>query len=356
MCFFSKIKINNEYEIKVFNITIAQYGQRFVDGVSERYFYLFPKSFKKIVLDKILQDIPREHDCIILLRTNGSGEANLINYSINTILKNLNVKNPCYASHCEQYKSVILLFSNDIPFYHFKLQHNQYAECINSPIIKYKKRIFYVWDCTLKDSKALVEEYSQNKGEHKCEVIKKWHNIKEYDSVYPTFDEEIIKSVKNKFDCIDMNLDKFIFLAPESKGTKEIPQFFWELIIKNAKILGYDVFVNTRRGYSELATSLNLSVSEALYLASISKAIISLRSGFTELCASLKYRPSLFVLYNDFLQKITSEYFLKVYTIKEYPFINKENIYEYTVNDDLNYNLFAKSIILEIQKGDNNDN
>ena len=99
----------------------------------------------------------------------------------------------------------------------------------------------------------------------------------------PTHSKE---SLAIKTNNINLNLDNFVFLAPEANTFFKPPSEFWSNVSQKFNKLGLDVFLNSIndnhfiKGCKALPEP--LSYSESFVLASKAKAIVSLRSGFTE--------------------------------------------------------------------------
>lgn len=102
----------------------------------------------------------------------------------------------------------------------------------------------------------------------------------------PAITNETKDSLKKKISGLGLDLDNFVILATEA-GWATKPQLeFWKLVAQKFKGLGIDVFQNYINQNNFLAdcksSSEPLTYSEIFELASKAKAVISLRSGFTE--------------------------------------------------------------------------
>ena len=98
---------------------------------------------------------------------------------------------------------------------------------------------------------------------------------------------ESVKSIVNdKISLLNLNIEKFIFIAPEAQSCKLLSNKFWINLINNFQDLGYDVFVNLVDNNIDLTgakyKSCYLTYMEAFELACKAKKIVSLRSGFAE--------------------------------------------------------------------------
>ena len=346
---FKKIRINTrdrkEREISFLGITIIQYGRKETSGIKEKYLKIFPKCYESKVLDKIISFLPKEnkYDHVWVVRTTGMGEALLLNYMMDELKKNWKVKNPCIVSQREVYKELFAMYT-DTPFYVLNMQHDDYSHYLRKRDVKYKGKYFHVHHCTIDESLALVAQF--RKGEerrHALDVYREWAGIEKYYQATPTFSEEIRKCTLKKIEGMNLNLDKFIFLSPEAKTTKEIDSRFWEKISHIWEKRGYDVYVNTSDGKTTFGKSTCLGVAEACYLASRAKRIIALRCGFAEVLAAVKERGGIYVLYPRAFKIVEAEEFYRFFGLRNYPFYDKNNTFELIVKRE-----YLDEIILRV--------
>ncbi len=330
---FKKIRINTcdrkEREISFLGITVVQYGHKETNGVKETYLKIFPKSFEYKILDKIISFLPENntYDHIWIVRTVGLGEAQLLNFMIEELTKKWNAKSPCFVSHRAIYKQMFALYS-DIPFYRILMSHSEYAPYLTRRDIRYKRKYFHVHHCTMEESKDIVRKWNSGKKSHALDVYKKWNGIERYNYVRQVVPADVADRALKKVQGINLNIDKFIFLAPEAQATRKIDQKVWIDLSARLIELGYDVFVNTAKGSSPYGKSVYLGVDEAMFIASRAKKIIALRCGFAELLAAIPDRGNLYVLYSHVFGSVKPESFLQIFSLKEYPFYNPQNTFE----------------------------
>ena len=113
---------------------------------------------------------------------------------------------------------------------------------------------------------------------------------------------------------------------------------FWQKIIDKLYDNGFDVFLNVIKLDSKYgcAKTCFLTFEEAYYLASLSKNIVGLRSGFVEPLTSIQNVP-ITCYYTDFkdrgkLKAISAEKVINGFTLKKLPNVNIDNIFEYNIN------------------------
>ena len=337
---FRKIEISTrdrkEREVSFLGITVIQYGHKEINGVQETYFEIFPKSFEHKTLDKIISFLPKgnTYDHVWIVRTTGMGEALLLNYMIKDLIQKWKVKNPCFMSQRILYKGLFELY-NEIPFYYLNLKHDDYAFYLKRMHVKYRAKYFHVFHTTIDQSRSLVRAWKKGKCEHACETYKKLEGINEWADVEPVFNEKIKSSTLEKVKKIGLNIEKFVFISPESQTASYINTGgFWDKLAVSFEKRGFDVFVNKTKGSYRHGKSTPLSVAEAVYLASLAKKIVALRSGFSELIVSIKERMKCYILYLNFYETVTPENFFKLFSFTNYPFYNPKNTIEILVKDD----------------------
>lgn len=154
-----------------------------------------------------------------------------------------------------------------------------------------------------------------------------------------------------KIDKIKLNLNKFVFIAPEANSTNLLDKSFWNDIVFDLRKKGYDVFCNVMDNTNLVNNTKTtyLTFSESYILAQKAKCIISLRSGFVELLSTIDI--PIFVIYNmvnnnknRFLNNLYENY-----TLKNYPNLTSHLVeYKYEKFDQIND--IKQNIILQINE------
>lgn len=116
---------------------------------------------------------------------------------------------------------------------------------------------------------------------HATDSLYKYFEINKSEIKYQKLDitEDLKESAISKAKKAKLNLENFIFIAPEASFFKPIPKSFWKKLIKRLKQKGFDIFMNSKKFEGKKA---KLSLQEAISLANLSKGIITLRCGFSE--------------------------------------------------------------------------
>lgn len=170
---------------------------------------------------------------------------------------------------------------------------------------------------------------------HYCKEICKTMGIEYSTSAkLPTVSENAKNSALGKAQKIGLNLNNFIFLCPESQSNKDLNDGFWKNIVDDLYNKGYDVFLNVLNLHPKYGTAKTcfLTFEEAYYIASLSKEIIGLRSGFIEYLTSIKNIP-ITCYYTDFndrglLKSMDAETVLKGFSLKKLPNVDTKFIRE----------------------------
>lgn len=235
--------------------------------------------------------------------------------------------------------------------YHIDLVHMMHPEieCVYIPDIlplrgidniykeKYKGRTFYNI-LPFKHFIKLENDLRRGINLHYCEEICKTMGVNYSKKAgMPFISEAVKRSAIKKAHIIGLNLSKFIFICPESHSNKKLSAAFWNNITETLYSNNYDVFINAlelNAAYG-IGKTCFLNFEEAYYLASLSKGIIGLRSGFMEPLTSINNMPVV-CLYTDFkdrglLHSMPSDIIKKGFSLKKLPNAVENNIFEYNM-------------------------
>lgn len=218
---------------------------------------------------------------------------------------------------------------------------------------EYKGRIFYNI-LPYKHFLKLEDDIRNQSGVHYYERIFDTIGLKNENisPSIPLISEDTEKSVKYKAGKIGLNINKFIFLCPESQSNIPLQSELWKNLIDNLNSLGYDVFSNVMKLSDDYGTAKScfLTFEEAYCLASKSKGIIGLRSGLIEPLTAINNIP-IVCLYSDFYERgpllaLSADKVLEAFSLKKLPNVNINNIYEYNVQN------YSQKDILSVIKGE----
>lgn len=316
--------------------------QRIEDDNSKSY-YLFNKkvysiSFFEKFKKQYLEIFDKKCDDIYILRAN-SGEAYLVlAYLINALLKKHNSKNPLLVATKKYHMDMIKMLCPSIPHiyiedFDFSIKQDSFKiDNFNFHILfgfKYFKQL-------IKDIRThelgQIHYYKSmlntlNLNEEELEINKM--------QVLPNAEESMLEKVKNE----GLNLEKFVFIAPEAQSCELYDDYFWSLLINKFKDKGYDAFVNLTGNKINLSEAVDfkscrLNYAEAFALAKKSKKIVSLRSGFSEFL--LQTNVPMDILYTKFAQHVFTNAIdvyqvMSAYSVYPLPLDDKTKIREFNM-------------------------
>ena len=334
---FKKVEINTrdrrEREISLLGITVIQYGHIETNGVQETYFEIFPKSFEHNFLDRIIQKIGEEHDFVCIIRANGNGEAYLACLLWDELLRKYKAQKPCIVFHRKILGNVIRVFNTEVPLYFTEdIPYSNYNLYLTHNHIKYNGINFCILQSTLKDASALAGLYLNGYGTPYPDYVRIIHGCSNWGKISPHFiakDRSVTELVGN------LDLNNFVFIIAEANAVNPLPKEFWKQLCERLKNRGIDVFVNTKTGVSEYGKSAFISISQAMWLASMSRGIIGLRSGFSELVSTFPMQKH--IIYTKFMwEPITPQNMLRAYSLSYYPQVDTSTLHEYEWEDNVN--------------------
>jgi hypothetical protein len=329
MKIYEKIKLKNEREIKLFDIPLLQYEK--VRNGEKNYFKVFPsKSFKSRFFDSLIESFPSNDGFYIVKQA--LGESYLLTSFIHALSKKHNVKNPVIIGERKYHLNLFKIFLPDI-----KCSYNQglsdNLRLVSSKIVhKYKNVLFFIY--ITKGFFDIFYKIGDNKKDaHYFNEVIEHYSLQMTDAVRPkpAISKQKIESCMSKVKEINLNKDKFVFFMPEANTCSEWSLICWEKLASGFIERGYDIFVNTLNGRNPMTygKSCYLDLEEAYALASISKGVIGLRSGFLETLSSLK-DLLLHIIYTRFAaRRVPLDKVLSMNSVKTFPWADVSNIYEY---------------------------
>ncbi len=238
------VKVNNQYddsskkEIKFLGHTFSCRSEE----NNYRIYTLFGKEICRIsLLNKFKKEFFKyfsDNDDIYILRAN-SGEAYLIlTYVIDALIKRNGSKKPLILATQKYHVDLIKMICPDIPYvYAKKLRIRLAGESFN--IDKY--RFFLLFDN--KHFKNVENDIKcSTKGEHHYfkSILNALDMTKEDISmrkikVPNEYENSMLKKIKKT----NLNMEKFVLIAPEAKSCKLYDEDFWCTIINQLQKIGY---------------------------------------------------------------------------------------------------------------------
>lgn len=327
MKFFHIVKYNKNIELYFLNILLLKYSN-FTKGHSTySYIDIFSNKSSKIIFDRILrfQNI-KQYEHIFIIRPKAFGETYMFNYFYKALIEKYNIMNSCIIVVNPSQKCLLQVFGNES--YLIDLDFNKMNSAFKQNIYKYKKHIFHIYPNVLKDSIYLFENFES--GMTYPNALKNNLKINNYNECHFNFNSEMIKNVKRKLQNLGLNFEKVILFLPEAHTIESLNSSFWKELANDFDILGYDVIynVNNTENFSKYTPNLALDIDEVLYLASISKCIVALRSGLCE--PMTRFNTMMQVIYTAHkFSNISSAKMLDFSRLTAYPMVSNKNILEY---------------------------
>lgn len=157
----------------------------------------------------------------------------------------------------------------------------------------------------------------------------------------PKIPKKIITKVTKIAEEIGLNLDKFVILAPEALTTDLMSTSFWRDLVKELYRAGFDVFLNVTQPIDLNCKKYDLTYKELFALATLSKGVVSLKSGLSEFLLTTGVKNIVLAKRFHWSPALTTQQCLDAYSIMKLPFVDKNIHFE--VNTDLYRN--EKSLI-----------
>lgn len=327
LIYYKENKQNKNYEFRIFGFPFLK--KKVKQGFEKFYLFgvaYFKKSSRKLLYKKVIEEISEKYKHIYI-NFNCSGETYLFLTYLYPPKDSVFIATKKYHEDlCKMlHPEIDCIYLPDV--IHLRSVDNVYTE-------KYKGRTFYNIFPFMHFVK-LEKNIRKDLDIHYCKEICKTMGI-EYSIIakLPLISEDVKSSALKKMHRIGLNLDKFVFLCPESQSNEDPADDFWINIIENYYNKGYDVFLNVINLQPKYGTAKTcfLTFEEAYYIASLSKEIIGLRSGFIEYLTSIQNVP-ITCYYSDFkdrgiLPALDAKRVLKGFSLKYLPNVNIDLIQE----------------------------
>ncbi len=351
-------KINDEfgyYYNKQFSILGCTILKNINDGNSVTW-YLFNNIIKQLSLKERFKKlyfkyIDEKYDDIYILNAN-SGEIYLfLTYLVDAFIIKKSSKNPLLIATKKYHLEMIKMLCPEIPAIYLN-NFNAEIKFSTFDIDKFKfymifnNGYFKQVEFAIKNNTINTYHYFT----YMCEELKMKEN--EINFRNPVLSYENEASMLKKIENLKLNLDNFVFIAPEAQSCMLLDNSFWVSLIKSFKEKGYDVFVNLVDNSVDLTgaeyKSCFLTYSEVFALAQKSKKIISLRSGLTEFLVQTNIPVD--VLYTKFRNRhfyddMSVEQVMSGFSIRKLYNVNPKLINEYNFQ-----NYARQDLINEITK------
>lgn len=390
---YSNTKNSNERIIKIFNLPLYYYSQndnlsiqtfclniiRILKNTDIKTFYLFNIPILKTVINgietryylfnyqvksrnsaiefynKYLKNIEFEYDDIYILNSN-IGELYLFAaYLLKSFLKKNNSNKPLFIATKKYHIDIISIYFPDAKFIYIKDKIRDIKKNATFNIKNHK--VFLIFDFS--HFARVCQEIRDNEigATHYFNDIINTLGLTGNDCLKPSpnISKATISNATKKIKETNLNLNKFIILMPEALSCTSISTEVWLDIAKKLINKGYDIYFNivneeNKKVFSEYKFA-DLNIQELFYLASFSKAIISLRSGLTEFLLPTGI-PNI-TIYSQFKNRnifkgITLEKIMASFSMQKIPYVNTKLIKEIN-SENQDENNLTNEVITQIE-------
>lgn len=340
--------------IKLFNLPIFE---RITENDVMKY-NLFGFTYKKINLQnvfykKYLKNIEPDYDDVYILHAN-SGETYLFfAYCAKAFLDKNNSKKPLFIATQDYHVDIVNMY---LPGANVILLEDLNLKTKSNKWIVNNHNCYMVFS-PVHFNNVEKDAYKKDIGQvHYLDSINKTLNISEKEYSKPIVKNalKIEQSLDEKLKFLNLNLNNFVIIAPEAQTCEELSYSLWCKIVDELKKKGFDVFLNivNKKNYINGCKSTFLTYQEVYQLATKAKAVISLRSGFTEFLLPCEI-PNVTV-YTKFRgrgkKSFSVEKTIAAFSMHKFPFVNHDLICELNINDFKNENELLTSIIDNLNK------
>lgn len=321
-------------------------GKSVIKRIEENNYRIYSflgKEYRKISLLKEFKKsyfkyFNKEYDDIYILRAN-SGEIYLtLTYLIDSLINKNRSINPLLVATEKYHVDMIKMICPNLPYVYIK----KFNLKIVGESFKIDNFRFFVLFDSVHFRQVEIDIKSNEVGKHhyfksilnKLNLSAEDLHMRKINVLHSTD-----VSMLDKVNQTGLNLDKFVFLAPEAQSCKLYDEDFWSDLINHLQTNGYDVFVNLVGNDIKLKSAKDyktcyLTFAEAFALAKRARKIVSLRSGFTEFL--LQTNVPIDVLYTKFRNRhiftdMDSEHVMSGFGIKYIPFVDITKIQEFNM-------------------------
>lgn len=289
------------------------------------------KNHYRKVLKYINSFIPEGFTDICIIKQD-MGEPYVLANSMSEFTKKMNIKKIFFVFGRKYHADIFKMYYNDINYVCIPNIIPMMWDGIPNKVYRYKNKRFILY-INQQYTRSIMKKISTNKLEiPMINAILKNYNIKRENVSfsYPKFSDEIINGVEQKVKEMGLKREKFIVLCPETTSLAKYDKDFWLDISQKLIAQGYDIYYNNFKNLFKIegAKELKLNTQEFTYLVTLSKGVISIRTGLVEVISQINV--PLYILYTPFRgYKLNSTKSLQTYSLHHYPNVIDSNIYEF---------------------------
>lgn len=337
---------------KIYNLSTQQFTKTFkiiglnilkrIDTRDEKFFYIagikignenFEKKFQK----QYSKFTDNNHDDIYVINSN-SGEAYVtLTYILSALITKNGSKNPLLLLTKKYHQDLVKLITPELDY---KILPNFTNRIYKKQTILNGHRCFILYPFEYFTD---VEKKIQNDNTfstHYFNEMLAYTGLSANETSLKKIkvSPEIEQSMLNKINTTKLNLENFVFIAPEALSCDDNNlNSFWETTCQQLQQEGFDLFLNITKDatpYSNINyKTCDLTIAEAFALAQRAKKIISLRSGLSEILTQANKETN--IIYTKFKRStigdIEAEKVLSGFNINKLPTLENNNILETTM-------------------------
>ncbi len=275
-------------------------------------------------------NFPKNFDDAFILHANCGEVYDFLAYLAKPLIEKSNIRKPLFIAGKPYHTDIVGLFLPD-------------ARCRYHDLYLKEPRLNILGDYWEYDGHRFWQIFSprhfssvnSNLGNtHYFDAMLKTLNLDRNEASKPfvTISEELKNNVISIAERIGLDIENFVVLAPEALTSSPLPVSFWKNLVRELNKNGYDTFLNIANNSSEIqAKSHNLSLSELFALTSMSKGVVSLRSGLSEFLIPSKAKNIILCSKFHWSPILTAEQCIKAYSVYGLPFINTKQVVEINV-------------------------
>lgn len=326
----SKIK-----DLKVYKIMGLPISKRTIEKDICSY-YIFGILINQTHLAKLffknnLKRVKEKYDDVYILHSN-SGEVYLFfAYLAKSFIKKNQSQHPLFVATQKYHIDILKMYYPEAKYIFINnLQLKTQSDVWNMP----EHRYFILFSGNHFEKVEQDIKNSEIGSVHYLASILKTLNLTEKDFSKP----QVMLSVKsqkvlsNAVNKMQLQLNDFIILAPEALTCEDLPIIFWQKVVNELKNKNFDIYLNITKptNYIEGCKHYNLGFKEVFFLAQKAKAVISLRSGFSEFLLPTGI-PNISV-YTKFRKKTKNAFSvdkgIEGFSMLKIPFVDKNKVCE----------------------------
>lgn len=327
----TEVLFRDFWELKIFNIPIIQIKDKSKGKDMHIKFLPLKKGLREKFFRKIINQYPDYKDYYIIKQA--SGEPYLLTSFIDKVIeKNGNNKSLIFGIK-PYHKNIFNMFVPNIDCRAVKHLGADVIPLLKKDKYTYKGRNFYSYLPGYLFNNFYTEALKDETNTmHYFDCILNLFGLKREDACakQAVIPSNVYEKIEEQAKEVNLNLEKFVFLAPEAMSCAPYSDDFWIKLINKLKDLGFDIYLNSVKEtpLKDYCKTFPSDFEEAYVLAQKSKAVIALRCGLIEMFSTMD-KP-FFVIYTHFSKRnYPTAKVLSTNTMKKLPGVNPANFHEY---------------------------